>query len=60
MIDKYIKILANQFFHSLVNGIIHLHLVFLACIFPFLPRLASLIFVARASTPTLKTASYAG
>jgi hypothetical protein len=33
--------------------------VFLACIFPF-PRLASLIFVARASTPTLKTAGYAG
>jgi hypothetical protein len=32
---------------------------FLACIFPF-PRLASLIFVARASTPTLKTAGYAG
>jgi hypothetical protein len=30
-----------------------------ACIFPF-PRLASLIFVARASTPTLKTAGYAG
>jgi hypothetical protein len=28
-------------------------------VFPF-QRLASLIFVARASTPTLKTASYAG
>jgi hypothetical protein len=48
----------------LLGALIHLHLVlrqavFLACIFPF-PRLASLIFVARTSTPTLKTAGYAG